>query len=487
MKKNKILALILTFLMILSLAACGGDKKDNNSKIESDTTSSKSTTDATGELSTLETTHWTLKYDSTVWTYEEDDFQDDEEGSSIVLTVPDGEDSYILNAEIRVSIDDPDSFRSYLTSYGFDQYEYKVNNAYEFTKVGGVDCLMQEGNYWGEPCIRYFNRVEGAGATVFIEVIGDKEDKRIGELLSGLTINLTDTGNVDGPWYWEGEPFSTEDHKVVVGTYTIDSKWVSIDDCIITTETFDHDVAVVGDKVYMINDGVLNQYSFDGTKLTFDKEIALDDEYDYVQATDDGSICVSGHMSPLVSMKDGVVTASYEGPDYVAMHTSGKWGISWFSGSECEKITIADGTLTTSPMTFAEVESIMHLVVDDKYIYVCGSAADDSGHKVFVYDKDGKLKYTLADADGEGLGSITYITETSNGFIGLDGNMRTVVLWNKDGKYIGEAEDSDLFGTSYPWFCSGTKQEDGSIFVIMTEERSDESAEELVAFCIKGF
>ena len=56
-----------------------------------------------------------------------------------------------------------------------------------------------------------------------------------------------------------------------------------------------------------------------------------------------------------------------------------------------------------------------------------------------------------------------------------------------DGTYIGAAEDSDLFGTSYPWFCGGVKLADGSILAIMTEDRADESAMELVAFKLSGF
>ena len=51
----------------------------------------------------------------------------------------------------------------------------------------------------------------------------------------------------------------------------------------------------------------------------------------------------------------------------------------------------------------------------------------------------------------------------------------------------GEADDSDLFGTSYPWFCGGVKLADGSILAIMTEDRADESAQELVAFKLSGF
>lgn len=493
---KKALVVLLAMAMISSLCACDGENIGNSG---GDTSVSENPTEVSASeqpsgnttegASKIEATLWTLEYDSTVWNYEEDDYSDSETLSKIVMTIPDkdSEDSLLVNAEIRVSIDEPYTFRDYLTSYGFDQYEYKVNNAYDFTDVGGVDCLKQEGNYWGEPCIRYFNRVEGAGATVFIEIIGDTEDERIDTLLSGLTFNLKDTGNVDAPWSWEGEPYSAEDHEKMVGTYTLKSKWTPIKDCIITDETFNHDVAVVGNKAYILSDGLLKQYSFDGKTLTFDKDITLDEEYDYIQAADDGSVWLSAFGSPLISVKDGKVTASYDGADSVAMHPSGTWGISWFSSPECEKVTISDSSITTTPITFSEVETIMHLMVDDNYIYVCGSAADSSGHNVFMYNKDGELQKTLTDGEGGGLGSITFMAETDNGFIGLDGNMRSVVLWTKDGKYIGEADDADIFGTSYPWFCSGAKLEDGSILTIMTEERADKSAMELVAYKLEGF
>jgi len=97
-----------------------------------------------------------------------------------------------------------------LVTYGFDQYEYAENNAYDTISIGNVDCLVHEGEYWGDPALRYFSRAEGAGATVFIEIIGEYEDPRVEELLSGLTFHLEDVGNTDGPWPWEGTPFSGE-------------------------------------------------------------------------------------------------------------------------------------------------------------------------------------------------------------------------------------------------------------------------------------
>ena len=217
------------------------------------------------------------------------------------------------------------------------------------------------------------------------------------------------------------------------------------------------------------------------------QDIVLDAEYTNISADTNGNLWLAEFMEPLISWKDGAKTASYEGPDYVTMHPSGTWGVSWFSSAECEKITLSGGAVKTEPIVFKEVDLISHLLIDENHIYVTGSAADESGHKIFVYDTNGALQLTLADSDGSGMGSVTFVTETANGYLALDGNMREVVLWTKDGAYIGEADDSDLFGTSYPWFCGGTKLADGSILAIMTEDRADESAMELVAFKLSGF
>lgn len=513
--KFKLSCLFLAALMLFSLTACGrndpptepslnGNEMENTSSqapeitdLETDppeTDPPETDPPETASISmaspkTINTNLWDLSYDEADgWVYEEDDFYDEEGFSKIILTVSDEADgSALINAEIRVSVEGPYNFRDYLTSFGFDEYEYAVNQAYDFTQVGGIDCLEAEGNYWGSPCLRYFGRAEGAGATVLIEIIGEYADERVDKLLSGLTINLKDIGNVDGPWYWEGEPFSAQARSVMIGTYTLDSQWLPITDCIMTKETFDHAAAVVGDQVFLLVDGALKRYGYDGTSLTFAEDIALETEYENISADTTGAIWLANFMEPLISWKDGAKTASYEGLDYVAMHPSGTWGVSWFSGAECKKIAFSNGVITTEPMVFNEVDLISHLLVDENHIYVCGSAVDSGNHQVFVYDTAGTLQLTLTDSDGSGLGSVTFVTETENGYLALDGNMREVVLWTKDGTYIGKAEDSDLFDTSYPWFCGGAKLADGSILAIMTEDRADESAMELVAFRLSGF
>ena len=479
--------LILGVLMLFSFAACG-----KNDPAPPDTASEGAGQQEASEIKspkTISMNLWDLVYDEQDgWIYDEDEMYDDETYSKIILTIPDETgDSDMINAEIRVSVESPYNFRDYLTSYGFDEYEYEVNQAYDFTEVGGIDCLEQEGTYWGSPCLRYFNRVEGAGATVFMEIIGEYEDERVDKLLSGLTIHLEDTGNEDGPWYWEGEPFSAEPRSVMVGTYTINSQWIPITDCIITKETFNHAVAVAGNQAFLLVDGALKRYDYDGASLKFAEDIALDTEYRNLSVDTTGAIWLADFMEPLISWKDGAQTASYDGLDYVTMHPSGTWGISWFSSAECEKITLSGGAVKTEPIVFGEVDLISHLLIDENHIYVSGSAVDDSNHKVFVYDTAGTLQLTLTDSDGSGLGSITFVTETPNGYLALDGNMREVVLWTKDGAYIGAADGHNLFGTGYPWFCGGTKLADGSILAIMTDTREDDSAEELVAFKLSGF
>ena len=360
---KKLMVVLLAIVMVVSMVACGEKAPTptnapdaTNAPLE---TQANPTEVVAGEK--LELTLWSLNYDADVWTYEEDNVYDYEDYSNATIIIPNGEDSYEVNVEITVEKASPESFRDYLNSYGFDAYEYAVNNAYELTDIGGIKCLTEEGNYWGDPCLRYIGRDEAASMTVLIEIIGEYEDARVTSLINGLTINVKDIGNVDGPWSWEGEAFSAENASAMTGTYKIDSQWLPITECIITDETFDHAVAVVGDKAYILGDGVLRQYAYDGTSLVYESNIIDEGDFGNIQATADGSVWVSGFMEPLLNYKDGVKNASYDDMDEVTMHPSGEWGINWFSSPECEKITFAGGAVSKSPINFPEVSTISTL------------------------------------------------------------------------------------------------------------------------------
>ncbi len=475
---KKLFAILLALLMVFSFAACGDknpDKPDNTKQ-----PSSNSDAD-------IKASHFAVKL-SDGWINIEDDFKNEEEYSKAVLQVldPEDEEYYLIEATISVEIGEPYDFRKDLVYYGFNQHEYEVNKAYETVKIGGVDLLKYDD---GDDTLVYFNRVEGANASVYIKFdTTDIKDAHIQALLDGITFNIKDIGNVDGPWEWEGKPFSAKPANAQAGSFTISSTFVPFEAPVTTFETFDHSVAAIGDKVYVLVDGELSECHYDGECLAFVDKIELpDDDYDRVEATADGTLWVSGSMNDILCIKDGKTVAKYEDIDNLAIHPSGAWGVDFFTSNECNIVTFNGNTFTSKPIVFKEAGTIMNLCVDENNIYVCANAADESGHKVFIYNKDGKLQKTLCDAEGEGLGSVTFVTQTSNGYIAFDGNMRDVLLWDNNGKFIAEVSDSDLFSTNYPWFCDSTVLSDGSIFTVITEKREDKSATELVAFVVKGF
>ena len=121
---------------------------------------------------------------------------------------------------------------------------------------------------------------------------------------------------------------------------------------------------------------------------------------------------------------------------------------------------------------------------------MAGGAVENNENTIFVYDLSGVLQTKLGGTEfgeDDSLGSVTAVVETANGYMALDGNMRTVLFWAPDGTFIGSAEDSDLFGTSYPWMSSASVMADGSILIGMTEERPDESADEFIVYRLTGF
>ena len=473
---KKIFALLLAFVMVFSLAACG----DKNPNKPDDTKQPSGNADITTSLFEIRL--------SDGWKNIEEDFKNEEEYSKAVLQVLDPEDNeyYLIEATVIVEIDEPYDFREDLVYYGFNQHEYEVNKAYETVKIGGVDLLKYDD---GEETLVYFNRIEGANASVYVKFDAtDIKDAHIQALLDGITFNIKDIGNVDGPWEWEGKPFSAEPASVQAGSLTVSSTFVPFEKPVTTLETFDHSVAAIGDRVYVLVDGELSECHYDGSVLAFVKAIELpEDDYDRVEATADGTLWVSGGMNDILCIKDGKTVATYEDIDNLAIHPSGKWGVNFFTSNECSIVTFNGNSFTSKPIVFKEADTIMQLCVDENNIYVCANAADESGHKIFVYNKDGKLQKTLCDAEGEGLGSVTFVTQTSNGYIAFDGNMRDVLVWDNSGKFVAEISDGDIFSTNYPWFCDSTVLPDGRIFTIMTDEREDKSATELVAFVVKGF
>lgn len=478
---KKATAILIALMLILSFAACGGKSNNNSTAPIPEKPADKG--------ATVKTNLWTLNYDPEVWEFDKSsDIIDTDTQSSLSIMIPSESEPFAVNVEIRAFLEDPYFFRDMLVSYNYDQYQYAENNAYETFPIGGVPCLMYQGEYWGDQALHYFGRDESAGATVFVEVIGEYEDPRAAELLSGLEFTLTDVGGKDGPWPWQGKPFSGGTHTAKVGTRTVTAQWLPMmNDALLADSIFGHTAAVLGDKVYILGDNSLKKFDFDGSSLEYTEEIALTGRYEAIQSTNDGTLWLSSPMEPLAAFENDKLRENYEGPSKVSMHPSGEWGVSWFYSPECQIIRPHADTMDISSITFKAVTDISSLTTDENYIFVCGDVTDGTGHKVCVYTSDGTLWYLLGSNNTEGLGIISYVKETENGFIGFDSYTNEVVFWNVDGICIDTVAFNNIFGTNNPWFCHAAPLEDGSLMVLLTDERADRSATELVAFKLSGF
>ena len=364
--------LIAIVLSLLLLSSCGGGS------------------DAPADLNTLETNLWTLAYDDTQWVLDEEYLYDEADCSLAILTIPGEDDTDLISVEIRADITEPYGFRSNLIYYGFDEYDYAEEQAYDLTAVGGVDCLKHEGDSWGDLCIHYFGRVEEANASVYLEILGECEDERVEALLSGLSFDLPDIGNEDGPWYWEGEPFVGQDRNVMLGTYTLESTWIPIHGSSMTYETFEHQIAVTGDQVFLLSEGILQEYQMTQDGLGFIQDFTFEEAFSTVSVGSNGSLWLSDFMEPLTQWKGGERLASYEGPDYVVMHPSGQWGISWFS-PECEKVSFSGGTMTTSSLTLQGMDTVSSLSIGQNCTApVCtDSTKKTPGRKILNFKRSG--------------------------------------------------------------------------------------------------
>lgn len=486
---KKLTVLLLVLIMVLSLAACGGGKEPSikdNAPAEVSTEAPKET-EAPAEpapaLTLHENTFFNVSYnEEDGWSLAEDDFDIYENSGNAYIRILDEEGRTEIVVSIYAEKKDPESFRKNLYLNGVDMQAYAAGEI-ETVDIGGQPMLYVDQSNGDR---FFYGRNEAAGVTYTIDAT-NWEDPRVPALIENIVCTASGTDNDEPAWPWDGEPIALGSMSQMVGTYTVTADFIPMAEALTTFETFNHEVEVIGNKVYLLSDFVLREYAFDGAGLTFVREIPLGDEYKNVENAN-GTLVLSNFMKPVIGHDGDTAVFSYEGPDNFTLAPDGTWGISWFSSGETtEKFTFKDGALVGEPLPFNEVKVISQVDVDDEYIYVTGSPVEGSGHTVFVYDHNGQLQLQLkGDPNASiGLGSVTYITKTANGFLALDGNMRDVVLWTADGTWLGAVEDKDIFGTYYPWFATADAMEDGSILVVMTEDRTDDSAMEVIAFKLK--
>lgn len=487
---KKLFALLLALAMMFSLVACGGGgetatevPEETDAPKVTDTPAEPVVTEPPVNLTIHENTLFTVGYDEEAgWSLAEDDINLYDDGGYAELKIVNGNGTSDAEVFIYAMTENAWDFRESLATHNIDIQAY-VNGMVETVEIGGIAMLEVPR---GENGRFFFGRDEASGMFCYISTY-EYDDPRVVELIQNITFTPTATDNIDPPWPWEGEPFTAGTVSVEVEGYTVTAEYLPMSEHQITYDTMNHSVEVLGDKVYILSEMEKNirQYTLVDSTLTLEKVIELDTEYSVVESAN-GELVLSRTPGVPVIFHDGeTVTKSYDGMVKLLLAPDGTWGISSASsGDKAEKITFTEEGMTKEAFPLNEVKQVRYYNIDDKYIYVAGIPQDSNDHTVFVYNHSGELQLTLGAEPGGmfKLGSITYVVKTANGFLGIDANFRNLVLWAADGTWLGSVDGNKLFGTSYPWIMNADVMDDGSILVIMSEERADHSAIEILAY-----
>ena len=409
-------------------------------------------------------------------------------------------DSEKYDGTLKIVVSTEESLGSFRRGISDTQEELRdYANGVGTVEVGGVVCKYSERESWGSMERTYRGRNEPRKTELTITISGSVPDDVYAALLDSFEVLTEDVGNVDAPYPWDGERLTPDAQPQMVGTFTIEAQYLEVDESLVLNDTMDTTIAAAKGKLYAITRKEMVELEFTDTGLKFNEMRMMEESYEYADADNAGNLYLSPGLSEIVIM-DGFTQTFQSSLKYdLAIHPSGDWGITFWVGTDTAKVTVGDGIMSAEPWVLTSMNddaarvgpfnSISTISINDKHILVAGKHFESRDEIVIVYDLNGKELFTLADTkdDRSGLGYTSGVVETANGFMVADGNMRDLVFWNTKGEFIGKADVAKLFGLRYCWMEDVTVTADGDIIVAASEDRSDDSAEELILYRIKGF
>lgn len=509
-------ALLLALLMMAGLAACGdsggGSPSPSTSvspsvspsaspSVSPSTAPTESTepepSDPFAGRETVDMGFFTVAYPEG-WTYNEDDAVQRNASASIQLY--DGEEKKESDHWIKINASEEDAYHyrdDMYSKFGVDLHDL-ADGKLETKTIAGVDFLVTTDSF-GDPYYTY--RDEPSGFTCHVEFMGETEDdEAVEELLAGLQLTLPDNGNTDAPWPWDGEPFQPTLTEQLVGSYTVVPEYVPFEEPNWTMDIMDHKFYLIGDQLYHLMEKKLDTYEYAADGVKYVSTMDLDTKCEYISTDGQGTLLISPGIGKVFGVKDGQKVLETTVTGDLAMHPSGQWGISFWVSSDTLRATSQSGTMTAEPWILTGLNKpesrqgpfsmVKDVEVTDNHIMVSGNKADDNKTIIVVYDLNGNPLMTFGDVESgsdDSLGSITGMAETANGFVAIDGNSRRVRFWSKDGTHLGSVRANDMFGTDYPWLEDMQLLDDGSLLIMATDRRADQSADEIMLFRLTGF
>lgn len=494
MKIKRVLTFAICLNLCLTAAACG-DKEESSSKKES--SSVAETTISEADESSEEPSESTNENDDivvkTFWKANiPDTLKEDEESayetsgySENIFKALDSDDEVERSVEILIDTEDAMDYRKDIIEYGIDLKEY-AEGKIDTTTLGGMDFVKIETEYWGETNTVFKSRYEASQMSITIIITGDINSEDIQSVLNTIEFILPEGDETDAPYPWDGEPLVTVTGTAGIGSYNLTAIQITASESILPNSIFDNRVAVAGDIMYALTENYLYIFKVNGAEAELQETVELEDDYSHMSCDENGNVYISGFMNPLLIYRDGKQTDSPDIDSQFIISRDGSFGVEFFTDPEkVEKVIFnADGTASreTLPIDKNIVSMVSELFITKDYILISGSAADESGHKLFAFDHSGKYLKTFVDEDGDSLGAITGAVQTDNGILAVDGNMRSVILWDNDGNFVGETDDGSLFGTDYPWISGLNQTKDGEIYISLIDRRTDDSWDEMIMF-----
>jgi len=495
---KRIMTLLLVFIMVLSLAACGEkepEKTERPEKTKRPEATEKVTPEpedtpepeSEGPEANFETPRWEA-YVPEELAENEDDRYESSYSQKHVFFVMDGETEL---TKLTIEVRDQDyarSFRDDIISAKLSLEDYAAGDL-DMVDLAGIQFYTYD-QQLGSTFYRYFRgRDEGRKTTVSIEIKGDAEQACIGEFLDSLVLLTEDTGHTDEPYPWEGECYEPKTGSTQIGKFNFSATWLHADECFIPLDDWDSLIEYAGGYLYCLSHDDLMIYKMDGDALTLHEAVKLPNESRNMCSDKNGNVYISAYGNPIIIYNEGKRAMTVDYKEKTMMHPSGEWGLSYYlSIDDINKVTISeDGIATEEPFDMADssgaypVNMANRIFITEDRIFITGSSVSDNKIRLFEFDLDGNLLNTL-DENGNGLGSITNVIKTANGVLAMDGNLRCLQIWNSSGEYLGSIKDELLFGTSYPWMSGLAVGSDGSIYASMGDERPDHSWDEVLMY-----
>ncbi len=314
-----------------------------------------------------------------------------------------------------------------------------------------------------------------------------------------------------------------------IGKASISSKWLKFEEPVLCSFTNFAGIAAPEKNVIVLaQKKELAAYRIDGDVLKPEKSyfdngvLELPFTISLINMDKNGLMYVSGGVFNVATVnKKGIVAKDHDANGYFYAHPSGKWGLSCFVGSDTRFFDrVGDSSFVSKKWILSDMgkkdarkgkySSVDCFEIREDVVLVSGNvdkevAGKNPGEKkmmtgkiITVYDSKGKemLEFERTWDDPfakDHIGWVYSMFGSSYGTFVVDSNFRSLKLFGKDGKYIGQEKLKDLLGADM-WPKSTARLDSKTVAIagsvkrpkINPDDENEKPVSEIMVFLLKG-